>query len=310
MSQKLNLNLNIQAYSDQSASTNSSLTNFRWNRSFMGSDCSNAKSESFQLNPLETKTLHNGLVTLTADNTTSFDLSLSQSGQYVLSYNSGTLPGFRTKRAIGSDATTSFIVSRNANVMTFTYSTGTIPSFASVTIGDVLKLDTPFNVANRGYYNVIAKSSTSVSIINYSGAEEVVVLGSSFNQNFKIFSSGPLSAGQTFKIENGFSLVTIGIYVAEIVEDDRIFFTSVDLPLETNILASVSAYSSCKSFIYIECNENAIVSVNGQNISLKPILVGCDLKPGIFMLNSDIYSLSVSNAGIVNNEVFYCSVEA
>jgi hypothetical protein len=309
MTQKLNLNLNIQAYSDSSPSTSSSLTNFKWNRAYVGSDCNNAKSESFLLNPFETKTLHNGVVALAADNTTTFDLYLDILGQYVLSYNSGTKPAFKLNRNIGVDATSVFIVSKNANVLTYTYSSGTSPVFTSVSVGDTLKVGTPFNVNNRGYYQVIAKSVTSVSVINYSGAPETATLDASFAQSFKIYSSGPLHEGQTLNILTGFSLTTLGSYVCEIIEDDRVFFSAKDLPLETNIQSNISAYSSSKKMIYLESDENLVVTANGSDIEIKPILVGVNLVPGVLLLNSSINSLTITNNGIKACNVFYASVE-
>jgi hypothetical protein len=306
MTQKLNILLNLTAYSDATYSNSS----FKTNKSYVGIDCSNAKSDSFQLNPLETKVIHNGIVSLLADNTTTFDLSIAPSGQYVLSYNSGTNPVFRTKRALSADATTSFIVSRNANVTTYTYSVGTAPSFTSVAIGDTLKIDAPFNIGNRGYYVVIAKTSTSVSVVNYSGAPETVVLGSGFAQNFKIYSSGPLYVGNTVNIKTGFSLVTLGSYVAEIIEDDRIYFSAQNLPLETNIQANIDAYSASKTMIYLETSEEITATINGVDVKIKPVVLGSSLVPGVFLLNGQVYSLSVSNNGVAVASVFSSSVEA
>lgn len=310
MTQKLNITLNIKAYSDSSASSSPSFSNFNWNKQIQGSECSNAKSESIKLNSLESKSLHNGVVALSADNTTTYDISLAPTGQYMLSFNSGTPPVFRTKRVLSTDATTTFVVSRNANVLTYSHSAGTAPSFSSTIVGDILKIDAPFNVNNRGYFQVIAKSTTSVSVVNYSGAPETVLLNTGFDQNFKAYSAGPLIEGQTFNISSGFSSVTLGSYVSEIVEDDRIFFSAKDLPLESDIQSTITAYSSCKTTIYIESSEKITLTINGNDITVKPTLVGCNLSPGVFLLNGEIYSLSIANNGIIASEIFYASVEA
>jgi hypothetical protein len=309
MSNKLNLLVHINAYDSTNSSNSPTLNAVKWDRNYQGIDVNNARSMSFSLNSLDSQILHNGVVALTADNTTSYDLSLSPLGSYVLSYNSGTLPGFRTKRAISTDATTTFVITRSANVITYIYNAGTIPSFASVVIGDLVKIDAPFNVGNRGYYTIISKTSTSVSVVNYAGAEETVLLGLDFAQNFKIFSNGPLLSGHSIEITTGFSPVTLGSYIVEIVEDDRIFFSAQNLPLETGKIANVAAYSANKKMIYIESSEPITAFINGNPVKINPIKIGVGLVPGMLLLNGPVYSLSVVNNGVNASNIFYTSVE-
>ena len=309
MTQKLNIILNLKAYSNSNQFNSPSQNIFNINKSIQGSDCNNSRSEVIQLNPSETKTLHNGIITLSSNITTTYDLSLDLLGNYILSHNSGTAPAFKTKRSLGSDATTEITVSRNANVVTFTNTAGTALSTSSIVIGDTIRVGTPFNVSNQGYFQVLAKTSTSISVVNYSGVGEAVTLGSNFSQNFKVYSSGPLTEGKTFNIKTGFSLVTQGSYIAETVEDDRIIFSSLNLPLETNVQATIEAYSSTKTMIYLESDEEVTATVNGNDIKIKPIKTGCNISPGVLLLSSEVNSLSITNNGINIANVTCISVE-
>jgi hypothetical protein len=308
---KFNILLHLNAYEDASATNLPTLNAFKWHRDFQGFEVAEPKSQAMTLNSLESQVLHDSTVTLLADNTTSYNLALTTSGIYELKHNSGTAPAFRTKRAIGGDATTEITITRNASILTFTVSAGTAPSFTSVQIGDEMKIDAPFNASNKGRgFKVIAKTSNSVSIVNDLGVAEVAVLGADFAQNFKIYSSSPVVSGQTVELKTGFSLVTLGSYDIAYVEDDRIAFDALDLPIESNVIASISVYSNNKKMIYIESNQLLTITINDTaSFDVKPQVLSNKVVPGMFLLNSIVYKLEISNKSINQAKVYYASVE-
>lgn len=150
---KLNFLVYLNTYSDASASNNPSLSNFKWAREITGIPASNPISEAFSLAPGESKTIFSGVRTLLADNTTRYDIALKplSSSVYRVSQSAGTSPGFRTARALGTDATTQVTAVVNGPIVTYSSPASVVGATATFT-GQVagMTTDVTIDAENEG----------------------------------------------------------------------------------------------------------------------------------------------------------------
>jgi hypothetical protein len=311
----LNFLVYLNAYSDPSASNAPSLSNFKWTRDIPGIPVSNPISQALQLAPGESKTLFSGSRTLSGDGTTVYSLALKPltSNTYVLSATSGTLPDFRTPRSTGADATTAITVTLNGPLATFTSTAGTPLNLAGVQVGDFVRIGNLFNQLSQGEWQIIAKTSTSFTINNPSAAAEgPIVLTSDFANQIQIYSGAGVQVGDTLNLFGGFSPASQGTYQITAVAAEYLeFYSSEPLPSESGIMTtSIAVYSSAKSLVYIECDQNAIVTINGsQNVNMSPLIINNSSQPGMFMVHANIYSLSIQNNSLNQANVFVATVE-
>lgn len=312
---KLSLLVYLNASSDASTSNNPSLSNFKWTRSVDGIPVDNPLSQQISLYPGESRSLFSGTRTLLGDGTTNYSIALKplSSNTYVLTATSGTLPNYRTPRATGASATTAVTVTINGPLATFTSTAGTPFNFASVQIGDFVRIGNLFNQLNQGEYQIIAKNSTSFTIENESAsAEGPIVLGSGFATQVQIYSAAGVQVGDTLVISGGFSLATQGSYQVTGVAAEYVEFYSTDvLPAESGILTTgIAIYSAAKSLVYIECDQKATITINGsQTVNMEPLIINGSSQPGIFMVHSTVYSLSIQNTSLSPSNVFLASAE-
>jgi hypothetical protein len=312
---KLNFLVYLQTYSDASASNNPSLSNFKWAREITGIPASNPISEAFSLAPGESKTLFSGVRTLLVDGTTEFSLQLKplSSSTYRLLATSGQVPGFRTARSTGADATTEVTTVVNGPIVTFSSTGGTAFNFASVVVGDTVKIGDQFNTLNQGEYKVLAKTATSFTVENYTGVNEgPVTLGATFADQIRIFSAAGVQEGDTLVIKSGFSSVTFGSYKITDVTDNYVeFYSTSVLPQETDIVsADLAIYSQAKNLVYLESDQKATVTLNGaQMASMEPFIINNSKQPGVFMLKATVYSFTVTNNSLDTASCFVATVE-
>jgi hypothetical protein len=325
---KLNLSVHLHAYDDNRPSNAPSRCPIKWCRDLQGLVVNSPKSEDYTIAPGETRILFSGTRTLSQDNTTRYSLALKPLNTtiYVLSWASGTKPNFRTPRVPGDDATTQITSTINGLIETFTSTGGTPLSLLSggVVVGDFVTLGSLFNVANQGTFQIIAVTATSFSVVNPTPiVEGPITLGAGFATQLQIFSTAGVQVGDTLVISSGFSPVTWGSYVITAVYAESLEFSSIAiLPPETNILSAVVIYSMAKSIVYMESDQSLVVTVNGTALAapIKPfILINCPTglpstalgltTPGMLLLTSTIYSLSVTNNGIVPANVFLAAAE-
>ena len=310
----------LQGYEGSpSCSSNSPSKNFfKWTRELQTS-ISSALSETFQIAPGSTETLFSGVVSLTQDGTTQYSLALApfQTSVYQLSWTGGTAPTFRTPRTIGTDATTQVTTSLNGPILTYAFTGGTLPSLASVQVGDNVLIGSDFNSANQGptgIWQIVSVTSTSFSVVNPMGiAEGPITLGSGFANQIRIFSAAGVQVGDTLVISSGFSPVSWGSYQITLVTDSYIQFSYVgSLPAEGPITTEIAVYSTAKSMIYLESDQNLGVTLNGilSGAQIVPQVANGSAFPGSFMQNgSVVYSLSVTNNSINVANVTLLSAE-
>lgn len=305
----------LNAYEDTNTSNQAQHQNFRWTREITNASISNALSETFQIAPGATQVLFSGTRTLTQDGTTRYDLSLAplSTSIYQLSYASGTAPGFRTLRTIGTDATSQITTSINGPVLTLTFSGGTLPSLGTVLVGDQILIGDDFNELNQGIFSIISLNTTSISIANPSGyVEGPITLGSDFSTQLRIFSGTGVQINDTLVITSGFSPVSWNSYTITQVTDYYVQFSYAGaLPQESNILTQVAVYSMAKSFVYLETDQNLKILINGSSSGpvVQPLISNGRPYPGQFMLSSDTYSLSVVNTSVTPSNVTLLSTE-
>lgn len=311
----LNLLLFLNASSDSSPSNSPSMQNFKWARNLNNSSVSKPVSLSFSLAPGESKLLFDGTRTLLQDGTTQYDLELKPltTSTYILTWTGGTAPAFRTARSIGSDATTAVSVTVNGPLATFTSVAGTAFNFATVSVGDSVRIGNLFNVANQGEWKIISKTVTSITVENeLASAEASVLLGAGFADQVKVYSAAGVQIGDTLKISGGFSPASYGSYKVTSVASDFIEFSSLEvLPQESAIQTQLIAiYSSAKQLVYLESSKKVGMTINGvSGNEIEPFIVSNSSQPGMFLRKSTIYSMTVTNDGTETADLFFAAVE-
>lgn len=320
MSDKLNFLIYLNAYSDQNPSNNPSRSNFKWTRDINGLAVDSPSSVAFSLAPGETKTLINGVRTLTQDITTQYSIALApiagQNTTYQLTWSGGTNPGFRTSRTSGANATTQVTTTLNGTLLTFASTGGTPFSLISggVVAGDFVQIGNLFNIANQGQFQIISRTATSFSIVNPFGvAEGPITLGSGFASQIDIFSAAGVQAGDTLVISGGFSPVTQGSYIVTAVTDMWVQFSSLSvLPTEGPITTeAITFYSDAQRLVYLESNQKVTMVINGQaGNEIDPIAdCRCKIQPGMFLRMSTVYSMTVTNISQNTAQLYLASVE-
>lgn len=320
---KLNLQFFLNTYSDTNASNAPSLQNFKWTRNINGLAASNPESLGFTLAPGETKVLFDGTRTLAQDNTTVYDLTLKplSTNAYILNWNAGTKPAFRTARAIGVDATSQFTVTVNGPIATFTSSGGTAPVLTSVQVGDILRIGDifnpgtlVFNQANNGLFKVIAKTSNSITVQAAAAvAEGPITLGASFADQFQIYSAAGVQVNDTIVFTGGFSAVTQAraYKIIDVAPEFVVLYSTDVLPQETAIQTmALSIYENAKKFVYLESSQNASLAINGTSQdSMTPFVSGTLVSPALYVRTATTWSLSVTNVSTSVASLFLACVE-
>lgn len=317
---KLNLLLHLNAYQDQNPSNNPSQNNWKWNRDMQGIDIAEPESKSVSLASGQSLILFSGSVPSSADNTTTWDISLKSntSNTYRISKNTGTAPDFKTPRTSGADATTEITITKNATLMTLTSTGGTSLSLIAggVVVGDEVRIGDAFNTANRGKFKVLSRTATSLTVEHNSGvAEGPVVLGVDFAEQLDVFSADGVQIGDQLDIVSGFSPVTLGSYEITDVSPNYIeIFSLSALPSETNVSnnpSALSIYRDLKNLVYIESNQKLELKVDDSATPNKiyPMNVGTTLKPGVFLSSGPMKKLEITNKSQETADIFYVTAE-
>ncbi|NJO48092.1 MAG: hypothetical protein HC840_00085 [Leptolyngbyaceae cyanobacterium RM2_2_4] len=311
---KLNFLVHLNTYSDASASNNPSLSNFKWTREITGIPASNPISEAFNLAPGESKEIFSGTRTLQEDGTTAYSIALKplSSSTYRITNTAGTAPQFRVLRANGADATTEVTAVVNGPIVTFSSTGGTAFNLAAVQIGDYVRIGDQFNTLNQGEYKIIAKTTTSFTVENFTGVNEgPITLGAGFASQVRIYGASGVQIGDTLVLANGFSSASFGSYKITDVTDNYVEFYSTDvLPVESGILADLAIYSAAKNLVYLEADQKCTVTINGvQMASMEPFIINNARQPGVFMLKATVWSFSVQNNSLDSASCFVATVE-
>lgn len=320
---KLSLSVYLNAYSDAQPSNNPGMSNFKWNRDLNSIFVNNPTNLAASIAPGETRNLFSGLRTLTQDNTTEYSIDLKplSTNTYVLSWATGAMPRFRLPRSTEADTTTQVTVVVNGPVVTFTSTGGTMFDLiaGSCIVGDYVSIAGPFNPLNQGTFKIIALTTTSFTVEILTGTNEGPITLVAIS-DIQIFGAAGVQVDDTLVISGGFSPATQGSYdVTAVYANSLEFFSSSLLPIESSILTeAITIYSDAKSLIYLESDSNLHVILNGMDIGqIEPFVIAsasqpsfpAKIVPGIFMLKSTVWSLSVTNNGINSANMYFAAVE-
>jgi hypothetical protein len=183
----------------------------------------------------------------------------------------------------------------------------------ALVIGDSVRIGTLFNVLNQGEWKVIAKAANSFTVENEVGVNEgPITLTSDFANQIQAYSSTGVQKGDTIVIQSGFSPVTWGSYDVTDVTANYVEFYSTDvLPTESNITSTdLAIYSSAKNLVYLESDQNTALQINGNQVAtVQPFVINNATQPGVFMLKSTIWNLTITNSSLNTANVFVASVE-
>lgn len=310
---KMNLFLAISAYEDENPTNIPSKNVFKWAVDHQGISAEEPHSGSIKLAPGQSMSLFSGQVSISDDNTTTYDISVKSgtTNTYVLKHNSGAAPQFRASRSLGIDATSQVTVSKNSNLLTITASGGTLMNTTALVVGDEVELGTVFNIQNQGKFKILAKTSNSFIIENPVGVAETLILGIDFADQIRAYSSSGVQTGDKVAINSGFSTITQGTYEITSVSDNRIEFYSLKtLPAESNIAERLDIYNQSKRFTYIESDKKIDISINNASVGkIEPIQFGTKLKPGMFMFTSNMFSAQITNNTEETATVFFATAE-
>lgn len=320
----LNFQLNAVAYKDVKPSNNPSIRVFDLAYKQLGVSIDHPDADDLSIAPGETRIVFNGTRTTSIDGTTAFTITRPDpsTNTYRFSHSGGTAPAFRTDRLPGVDNTSTFTVSINGPLATYTNTGGTPLSTASVQVGDLLKIEngSGFSQANSGRFVILAKTSTSVTVQNLNAVVESITL-TDFTK-FMIYSNGgatnQIQIGDKVIISAGFSPATQGTY--EIAEVTPSYFEILagnpnGLPLESGIIPGVAGlvfYSSAKKFLLIAAQQKCSIRHNADtsdNVLLEPGEVNNPERPAIYIKQGTTYALSIKNLSLETLNVIVASAE-
>ena len=276
----LNVSTKILAFTDSEISSNPRLKNVDWYRDISGMPVADPRSEAHSIAPGASKTIFDGTFASTIDGTTAFGLSLStiDPSRYRLTHSAGTVPGIRTGRALTLNTiAVTFTVNTNA---TMTVSIPAGPDFTAVQVGDGVFVphtttgdaSSPVSVLNAGYWEVLAKaSSVNITLVRPSGTDfegitQTVTLTA--NSQFRAYSAAGVQIGDSVDITAGFTLSTRKTF--EVVAATDLFveiISTTALAAQAGILPTATGlvfFSTNKTFLYIEANQECSVRVNGD----------------------------------------------
>ena len=310
---KMQLINHINIYEDASPTNNPAKNNVRWTNTIDGIEVSEPESRSLKVGGKQTETLFSGIVTTNVNGTTSFDLTQKPgvSGTYVLKHNSGTGPNFRTKRNIGTDATSQVTITKSGALLTFTASGGIAFITTNMVFGDSVRIGSAFSIYNRGTYKLLSFTSNSFTIENIGGVAENLTLGASFDDQIRVYSAAGVQIGDKVKVTSNFSGYSQDVYEITDVDPEYLeIHSNKSLPEELNVLAQVVVYNTSKTFFYIECDKPCTLFIDGiDQGQIKPFVFGTRQRSGVFMRTGSMYSAEIRNDSVDIASVLVISAE-
>lgn len=313
---KLNVLLHLNGYEDENPTNNPTKNNFKWTVDEQGIDIQEPESKLLKLQSGQSLSLFSGEVSISDDNTTTYDISLKNdtANTYIIAHNSGTSPDFRIAKSLGHDSTTIVCVEKNGPLLTYTSTAGTIFDLVSggVQVGDEVRIGSNFNLSNQGKYKILSFTATSFTVENPSGVEENnIILGLEFASQLQIYSADGVQVGDKVRLSSGFSSVSFGTYEITDVSPQSIEIYSIrNLPEETNKQTQLEIYNNSKKFIYVESDKKVSMTIDGVSVgNIENLNAGTCLKNGFFIKTGESYSASITNLSNDTATIFYVFAE-
>lgn len=317
----------LVAFGDSLSTNNPRLRYVDWNRDISDLEVQNPRSESHILAPGQEKLLFDGTRTLAVDGTTELSVALvpGEADRYRFRFTGGTNPVFRTNRGLElSGASVSVVLNANS---TATMTVAGDGGFESIVAGDTLwvpgteeSISSPFHAANQGFWLVMAATATSLTLTRPSNTDfeaytQSAVSVTADNQ-IVAYSSAGVQVGDRLEVGGGFVATTWRTYSIVGVTPSYIEVVSTAIiPSETDILPSAAGFkvfTSLKSFVYIEADQDCVVRVNGDTSNcqrLAPWLAGDSAKPASYERTGPTWALTVVNRSTVAMSLTIVSVE-
>lgn len=274
----LTLNSQSVAYGDTTASNNPNMRYFDWKRCLNAVSVQNPTSSQYSILPGVEQLIFDGTRTITADNTTTWAVTLStvDSNTYRFTATGGAAPGLRTDRALtlnGASVTVAVLPNFTATLTT------TVSDFTSVSPGDTLFIPGaatgdsagPFNPLNTGYWVVLGVAGATVTLSRLPGASfeawgEVVAVTA--NSQVQAFSSNGVQVGDKVDISSGFFGSTLKTFTVTAI-NAHWFEVQSTSPLAAQSGVTPGAvgivfYTAAKRFLRIEADQECSIRLNGD----------------------------------------------
>lgn len=279
----LNLNYGVLIYSDPNQKAPQVRDGGDISKAYIGVHVSRSEVRQITLQPGETQTIASTLRANGLDTTTQLSLlyPISTQGIFRIQWTgTGTAPSFRTKRALGQDATTAITILRiSPNSMRMQVVAGTAIATSSVQVGDLIRFErstdtftSPLSASNAGRTWVVqSKGSNYIDFIdNQASVEEPipVVLGTDFDSVVRVFSTGSVRVGDTVRIQGStFNASNKGDFVIADMAHDYIEIVNsygvAETALNTDNLIKI--YDHMIGFAHILSTAPVTLMVNGTS---------------------------------------------
>lgn len=292
MSQILNVITQLLSYNDAQGGTNNpKQRGFDWTRRIYDTAIKKPMSHDNMVAPGASIILFDGTKAtgLSAGSSTlDLDIVSAQDSVYRLSVTAGP-SSFRTARSVSGIS--SCIVTVNNNAMAVFDFTGA--TLAAVQVGDTMRIagdvlydvgPHAFGALNAGLWVVIGVSGTKISAVRpvgepwSAGAETVATIAA---DQVEFYSGDGLQKGDKFVLGAPFSSVSHRTYeVMDATPTEITFVSTMPIAEESGIVYAVgtlTAYQAAKRLLYVECDQDAIVRLNGDTGSsnlISPIQAG------------------------------------
>jgi hypothetical protein len=328
----LNFTQRILAFSDVSHNSNPQRRLVDWSRLLLSIPISRPLNQVFDIEPLSEVLVFNGTRTLGYDGTSRFTLGLTPGtvDTYRLTWTGvGAAPVFRVDRAPNilnqsTGGTPSSLygyisISPQPNQVVFVtnpdLSGDPLATWTTIQIGDQVFIpgittgdEAIFDPMNEGPWIVLGVSSDHKQLTLgrtpgtvYSASTSIDTTNIDDVGEFLVFGSSGVQVGDTLDLISGFSSQALRAYDITCVTPTYIEFRS-SLPLSSEAILpgvnSFNVYSSQKSFIHIETDQEIAVKLNGNTAEtdrVTPILASEGNKVGVYSKFGTVYSLSLKN---------------
>ncbi len=294
----LNFSTNLTAYADALKNQNPSVkfTDLKW--SMLGLPTDNPQMIPITLAPGTTQTIMSSTRAISFNGSTSFVIATvpgTSDAQVQVSI------GQRTGRSDG-DATSQWqFVRTNTLVQMMWTGTGTAPDFSTMSIGDWVTIEEPFNQFNQGDFAIvnINVAGNYIEFVNPIGTNETVV------GQVDIYSNGPVQVGDILDISNPiFSFPNQGQFKITRVTDTFIQFCNQKAVPETitGITTGFVIYPVASKWMLMAVDHKIVVAFNGDTgtgCEIEPP-VDCNIHetPGLLIKRGKVYQLKITNPGL------------
>ena len=291
---RLNVNIGILAYEDSQATLQPQvrLADLKW--SLLGLPTDNFRNLPISLAPGESLVVASTARGLSFNNVTQFVITKNNDRMRI----SGSI-GQRVSRDSG-DSSTAWSLTQNGVVTRLTASSGTIPDFTEVAVGDFVNMGSGFQPFNQGQFLILSKGSNYIEFQNPYAQPESNIVGSTLS----IYSSGPVQVGDTLDITSAqFSFPNQGSFPVLEVTDLYIDVLNPKAFPQTvsGVSSGIAIYPYAYKWLGVAIDRRILVGLNGSSpsvLEVEPPMEGDIVnQPGFLLKRGKVFQVSVFNPG-------------